>query len=457
MLKRIYFIAAIIISIALLVSCAADTETARTNGDAVRLTVRGGLDATRTVYDAGLSRAVWTDGDAIFGAAYMPDGDIVGGFSEFNLVKPYKPTNAAFTGALAGVEGRGEFDMFFIYSGKGFDAGSCTCAIPAVQKPTLASFDGEGAVMFGKPFTMELGTTADAEEVAVRFRHAAGFLKLSLAGIPEAMLSKTVTGVSVEGGDDDIMAGGFRVDITNTAGKKDYALVPVSPSNSITLDYSASAMTLAELTDCWFVMNPGSYASLNFKISLDGGEINYAPRTGLQIAAGTIVAQQITFRDGDEAIAPVSDVRTFTISGADIYDLLTPDYDQKSSGTYTVTDSSGKEIEIVYSDLEQWSKIDRYPFMDGVSCVRVETPLEGAITSIEVECPPNYSKNFMVTFMSAGASEWPDTRLPGAANTAVNVFTPPADGESYTRFMFTPKTGYITGFTSATVTYEVSE
>jgi hypothetical protein len=143
--------------------------------------------------------------------------------------------------------------------------GKVQLSLPTIQHPTLTSFDPAADILFATALTtgQDIGVGQDGGELMLDFKRPFAIGQFEFTNIasdvittPEDEEVKSVTFTFDEGLD---VVGGFTMEIDTDT------FVPVSMTNSVTLDYTDSGVMLDNLVARW-VMNPVTITTMKVEI-----------------------------------------------------------------------------------------------------------------------------------------------------------------------------------------------
>lgn len=171
------------------------------------------------------------------------------------------------------------------------------CVLPCTQYPTATSWDSDADYMVAYPVEQTSDNVGGNNDLGFRFTRVFGMLRLSFDESWTSLYGdKKVKSVTITAGDEDKLAGDFTLDIMNEPSETSTQIVRYtmssSASNSIKLDYTDKNILFKDL-QAYFMLNSGSYESVNIEVVLDGVIIT-VNRTNLSITRGSLLSASIS-------------------------------------------------------------------------------------------------------------------------------------------------------------------
>ena len=171
------------------------------------------------------------------------------------------------------------------------------CVLPTTQYPTATSWDSDADYMVAYPVEQTSDNVGGNNDLGFRFTRVFGMLQLSFDESWTSLYGdKVVKSVTITAGDEDKLAGDFTLDIMNEPSETSTQIVRYtmssSASNSIKLDYTNKNILFKDL-QAYFMLNSGTYESVEIVVSLDGAVIT-ANRTNLTITRGTLLSAPVS-------------------------------------------------------------------------------------------------------------------------------------------------------------------
>lgn len=186
---------------AALVSCSKELERVEIPADGINVTLTAGI-GTKTVLDGMTPK--WNDGDAI-GVSDAVSSNV--SFAENNIAAGASAATATFAGTVAST---GTYYAYYPYSELGVDANGAKVALPAVQNPTVDSFDGNADLLVAKSF--EVASTDDTES-ALEFRRLSAVVKVVIKDGSSKLAGQHLRSLSLTGPAN--LAGNVYIDLKN--------------------------------------------------------------------------------------------------------------------------------------------------------------------------------------------------------------------------------------------------
>ena len=189
------------------------------------------------------------------------------------------------------------------------------CTLPATQYPTAISWDSDADYMVAYPIEQTSDNVGGNDDIGFRFTRVFGMLRLSFDESWTSLYGdKAVKRVTITAGGSDKLAGDFTLDIMNEPSESSKQIVRYTMGNNavnaITLDYADKNILFKDL-QAYFMLNPGSYESVEIVVALDGVVIT-ANRTNLTVTRGSLLS------------APVSKKAEDKIQDASYIEITTP-------------------------------------------------------------------------------------------------------------------------------------
>lgn len=259
---------------------------------------------TRAVFN-GTNGSLWKATDKIGVACtygrygYVTD-ETIQPFSISNAVDAEMIEIGEFTGALTDKGSK----TYVYYAYTPYSDGVSTenleevpCVLPSFQYPTATSWDSDADYMVAYPVAQTSDNVGGNNDLGFRFTRVFGMLRLSFDESWTSLYGdKVVKSVTITAGDEDKLAGDFTLDIMNEPSETSTQIVRYTmssnASNSIKLDYTDKNILFKDL-QAYFMLNSGSYESVNIEVVLDGVIIT-VNRTNLSITRGSLLSASIS-------------------------------------------------------------------------------------------------------------------------------------------------------------------
>ena len=179
------------------------------------------------------------------------------------------------------------------------------CTLPATQYPTAISWDSDADYMVAYPIEQTSDNVGGNDDIGFRFTRVFGMLRLSFdESWTNLYGDKAVKRVTITAGGSDKLAGDFTLDIMNEPSESSKQIVRYTMGNNavnaITLDYTDKNILFKDL-QAYFMLNPGSYESVEIVVALDGVVIT-ANRTNLTVTRGSLLSAPVSKKAEDEVI-----------------------------------------------------------------------------------------------------------------------------------------------------------
>ena len=227
--------------------------------EGISFTVVADANATKTVLD-GLTPK-WVDGDAIG----LSKGSVNVKFEETSIPDGGTASTASFSGT---VTDPGEYFAYYPYSTLGYNllAGGPKIEIPAVQNPTLNSFDGAADILG----TARFNVAEDTDEVTgLSFNRLTSVVKLVFKDPSSLLGGEKIQQASIESNSNPFAG---IVGITGTGFNGD-SMTDASKSKTITAEYAEADQFAVNGTNAvWFSVYPATHFKSNLVLRSDPEE-----------------------------------------------------------------------------------------------------------------------------------------------------------------------------------------